>query len=86
MIAELVISLLLVIAGVFGLIGSIGLLKLRQPMQRLHAPTAAELEGELAEIPAEWPTAVQAEVRALVAGMLESIVAAPRGKGRPGSG
>ena len=35
MIAEVVISLLLVIAGVFGLIGSLGLLKLRLPMQRL---------------------------------------------------
>ena len=45
MIAELVISLLLVIAGVFGLIGSIGLLKLRQPMQRLHAPTKATTVG-----------------------------------------
>jgi len=45
MIAEVVISLLLVIAGVFGLIGSIGLLKLRQPMQRLHAPTKATTVG-----------------------------------------
>jgi multicomponent K+:H+ antiporter subunit G len=45
MIAELVISLLLVIAGVFGLIGSLGLLKLRQPMQRLHAPTKATTVG-----------------------------------------
>ena len=43
MIAELVISLLLVIAGVFGLIGSIGLLKLRQPMQRLHRGKAEML-------------------------------------------
>jgi multicomponent K+:H+ antiporter subunit G len=41
MIADLVISLLLVIGGGFGLIGSLGLLKLRQPMQRLHAPTKA---------------------------------------------
>ena len=45
MIAELVISLVLVIGGVFGLIGSIGLLKLRQPMQRLHAPTKATTVG-----------------------------------------
>jgi multicomponent K+:H+ antiporter subunit G len=45
MIAELVISLLLVIAGGFGLIGSLGLLKLRQPMQRLHAPTKATTVG-----------------------------------------
>ena len=45
MIADVVISLLLVIAGVFGLIGSLGLLKLRQPMQRLHAPTKATTVG-----------------------------------------
>ncbi len=45
MIAELVISLLLVIGGVFGLVGSLGLLKLRQPMQRLHAPTKATTIG-----------------------------------------
>jgi len=45
MIAELVISLLLVIGGGFGLIGSLGLLKLRQPMQRLHAPTKATTVG-----------------------------------------
>jgi multicomponent K+:H+ antiporter subunit G len=45
MIADLVISLLLVIGGGFGLIGSLGLLKLRQPMQRLHAPTKATTVG-----------------------------------------
>jgi multicomponent K+:H+ antiporter subunit G len=45
MIADLVISLLLVIAGGFGLVGSLGLLKLRQPMQRLHAPTKATTVG-----------------------------------------
>jgi multicomponent K+:H+ antiporter subunit G len=45
MIGELVISLLLVIGGVFGVIGSTGLLKLRQPMQRLHAPTKATTVG-----------------------------------------
>lgn len=50
--------------------------------QRLHAPTAAELESGPVEIPAEWPKAVLTEARALVAGMLESIVSAPRGKGR----
>ena len=53
--------------------------------QRLHAPTAAELESGPVEIPAEWPKAVLTEARALVAGMLESIVSAPRGKGRAGS-
>jgi multicomponent K+:H+ antiporter subunit G len=45
MIAEIVISLLLVTGGVFGLVGSLGLLKLRQPMQRLHAPTTATTIG-----------------------------------------
>ena len=45
MIAEIVISLLLVTGGVFGLVGSLGLLKLRQPMQRLHAPTKATTIG-----------------------------------------
>lgn len=43
--AELVMSLLLVIAGVFGLIGSVGLLKLRVAMQRLHAPTKGTTVG-----------------------------------------
>ena len=42
---ELLISTLLVIGGVFGLIGSFGLLKLRDAMQRLHAPTKATTIG-----------------------------------------
>jgi multicomponent K+:H+ antiporter subunit G len=42
---EVVVAALLVIGGVFGLIGSFGLLKLRQPMQRLHAPTKATTVG-----------------------------------------
>lgn len=42
---ELFISILLVIGGAFGLIGSFGLLKLREPMQRLHAPTKATTIG-----------------------------------------
>ena len=33
------------ISGVFGLVGSYGLLKLRDPMQRLHAPTKATTVG-----------------------------------------
>jgi multicomponent K+:H+ antiporter subunit G len=45
MIAEWIIAALLVTGGVFGLIGSFGLLKLRQPMQRLHAPTKATTIG-----------------------------------------
>ena len=42
---ESLISALLVIGGSFGLIGSFGLLKLRDPMQRLHAPTKATTLG-----------------------------------------
>lgn len=42
---EWVVSGLLIIGGLFGLIGSFGLLKLRQPMQRLHAPTKATTLG-----------------------------------------
>jgi multicomponent K+:H+ antiporter subunit G len=43
--AEIAIAALLVIGGIFGLIGSFGLLKLRDPMQRLHAPTKATTVG-----------------------------------------
>ena len=45
MIVDLLISALLVIGGLFGLIGAFGLLKLRTPMQRLHAPTKATTVG-----------------------------------------
>ena len=43
--AELFICAVLVIGGAFGLIGSFGLLKLREPMQRLHGPTKATTIG-----------------------------------------
>lgn len=43
--AEYLVAALLVIGGCFGLIGSYGLLKLRDPMQRLHAPTKATTLG-----------------------------------------
>jgi multicomponent K+:H+ antiporter subunit G len=39
------LSLLLVVGGLFGLVGSYGLLKLRDTMQRLHAPTKASTVG-----------------------------------------
>jgi multicomponent K+:H+ antiporter subunit G len=42
---EYAISALLVIGGLFGLVGSFGLLKLRDTMQRLHAPTKATTVG-----------------------------------------
>ena len=43
--AEVLISGLLVISGVFGLVGSFGLLKLPDLMMRLHAPTKATTVG-----------------------------------------
>lgn len=42
---DALIALLLVIAGVFGLIGSYGLIRLKDGMQRLHAPTKASTVG-----------------------------------------
>ncbi|MDR9392694.1 Na+/H+ antiporter subunit G [Roseovarius sp. SYSU LYC5161] len=42
---EIIVSFFLVVAGVFGLVGSFGLLKLRETMQRLHAPTKATTLG-----------------------------------------
>lgn len=44
-IAELLISLMLVIGGLFGLLGSWGLVKLDDTMRRLHAPTKATTLG-----------------------------------------
>lgn len=43
--AQIVIAALLVMGGVFGLIGSYGLLRLKDSMQRLHAPTKASTIG-----------------------------------------
>lgn len=45
MIWEIVISALLIIGGFFGLVGSYGLVKLPDPMTRLHAPTKAATLG-----------------------------------------
>lgn len=45
MVAEYIVAGLLVVAGVFGLVGSWGLLKLDHPMKRLHAPTKAATVG-----------------------------------------
>ncbi len=42
---EFIVAVLLMIGGVFGLIGSFGLWKLRDPLQRLHAPTKASTLG-----------------------------------------
>jgi len=45
MLVEIAISACLVISGVFGLVGSLGLIKLPDPMMRLHAPTKATTLG-----------------------------------------
>lgn len=44
-IAEILISAMLVVAGIFGLVGSLGLVKLDDTMRRLHAPTKAATLG-----------------------------------------
>lgn len=44
-IIEILLAALLVIGGIFAVIGSYGLLKLPQMMQRLHAPTKASTIG-----------------------------------------
>lgn len=45
MIIEILISACLVISGIFGLVGSFGMIKLPEPMMRLHAPTKATTLG-----------------------------------------
>jgi multicomponent K+:H+ antiporter subunit G len=43
--AEILITVFLVTAGIFGIVGSFGLIKLNDPMSRLHAPTKATTLG-----------------------------------------
>ena len=45
MIGEILISAALVISGIFGFVGSFGLVRLRHTLQRLHAPTKATTLG-----------------------------------------
>lgn len=45
LVAEILISALLVIGGLFGLVGGLGLLRLPDPMTRLHAPTKSATLG-----------------------------------------
>ncbi|TGD43668.1 Na+/H+ antiporter subunit G [Pseudotabrizicola sediminis] len=45
LIVEYILAALLVIGGVFAIVGSFGLLKLPTTMQRLHAPTKATTIG-----------------------------------------
>lgn len=42
---EILISGFLVVSGIFGFVGSYGLIKLDDPMSRLHAPTKATTLG-----------------------------------------
>jgi multicomponent K+:H+ antiporter subunit G len=42
---EILVAALLVIGGLFGVVGSWGLLRLKDRMQRLHAPTKATTVG-----------------------------------------
>ena len=44
-VAEILISAALVVSGIFGFVGSYGLVKLKNTMQRLHAPTKATTLG-----------------------------------------
>jgi multicomponent K+:H+ antiporter subunit G len=44
-VAELLIALSLVVSGIFGFVGSYGLVKLKDSVQRLHAPTKATTLG-----------------------------------------
>ena len=45
LIAEYVIAFMLIMSGIFGLVGSYGLVKLPDQMTRLHAPTKAATLG-----------------------------------------
>lgn len=45
LVAEILISFALVVSGIFGFVGSYGLVKLKSTLQRLHAPTKATTLG-----------------------------------------
>jgi multicomponent K+:H+ antiporter subunit G len=45
LLSEILVSAFLVISGIFGIVGSFGLIKLKDTMQRLHAPTKATTLG-----------------------------------------
>ncbi len=42
---EIVIAFFLIVSGIFGFVGSYGMIKLKDPMSRLHAPTKATTLG-----------------------------------------
>ncbi|HBS49161.1 MAG TPA: Na+/H+ antiporter subunit G [Rhodobacteraceae bacterium] len=43
--AEIAVSFFLVVSGIFGLVGSWGLIRLKSTLQRLHGPTKATTLG-----------------------------------------
>ncbi len=61
MILEYAIAACLVIAGIFGIVGSYGLIKLNDPMSRLHAPTKATTLGVGGVLIASMLHAISAE-------------------------
>ena len=61
MIFEIAIATCLVVAGIFGFVGSYGLIKLNDPMSRLHAPTKATTLGVGGVLIASMLHAVTAE-------------------------
>ena len=42
---ELFITFFLIVSGIFGFVGSFGMIKLKDPISRLHAPTKAATLG-----------------------------------------
>lgn len=42
---EALIAFFLIVSGIFGFVGSFGMIKLKDPMSRLHAPTKATTLG-----------------------------------------
>lgn len=44
-IAEILVAFFLIAAGIFGFVGSFGMLKLSDPMSRMHGPTKATTLG-----------------------------------------
>ena len=43
--ADIIVTVFLVVGGIFGFVGSFGLVKLQDTMQRMHAPTKATTLG-----------------------------------------
>ncbi|MEW2916792.1 Na+/H+ antiporter subunit G [Ruegeria sp. ANG10] len=44
-IIEFLVAFFLIVSGIFGFVGSYGMIKLKDPMSRLHAPTKATTLG-----------------------------------------